>query len=74
MNNNFVENAAMQIEARYENEDGSITVKYIEVNDDALEYFKKMSIYIGWLQDELLRQEAEPMVIEFSAKSPLILN
>jgi hypothetical protein len=74
MSDNFVENERMQIEARYENEDGSITVKYLEVSEDAADYFQKMHYYIGWLQDELLRQEAEPMVIEFSANSPLILN
>ena len=70
----FAENGQMQIEARYENEDGSITIKYIEVNEDDVEYINFMQDYIGFLQDELLKEEVRPLKIEFSASSPILGN
>ena len=51
----FAKSDNMQLEARYENEDGSISIKYIEVNEDALEYINFMHDYIGFLQDELAK-------------------
>lgn len=70
----FVKSVLMQIEAKYEQEDGTIVVKYIDVNEDALEYFQSMNIYIGWLQDELMKKEVIPLRIEFSASSPILSN
>jgi hypothetical protein len=70
----FAESGQMQIEARYEQEDGSIVVKYIEVNQDALDYITVMENYIDWLQDEVFKKEAKPMRIMLSASSPISAN
>lgn len=64
----------MQIEARYEQEDGTVVVKYIEVNQDALDYITAMEDYVGWLQDEVLKKETKPMRISLSASSPISAN
>ena len=70
----FAENGQMQLEARYENEDGSITIKYIEVSEDALEYINFMHDYIGFLQEELLKEEVRPLVFDITASSPILGN
>lgn len=70
----FAESAQMQVEARYENEDGSITIKYIEVNEDAIEYINFMQDYIGFLQDELLKEEVIPLRLDVTASSPIMPN
>jgi hypothetical protein len=63
-----------QFEARYENEDGSISIKYLEVDEDTLEYINQMLDYIGFLQDELLREEVIPLKLDITASSPIMPN
>ena len=70
----FAKSDNMQLEARYENEDGSISIKYIELNEDALEYVQYMQDYIGFLQDELLKEEVIPLRIDLHAGSPILPN
>lgn len=64
----------MQFEARYEEEDGSISIKYLDVNEDALEYINFMQDYIGYLQDELLKEEVIPLKFNLTASSPILPN
>lgn len=70
----FAENEPMTIEAQYEDEQGNLYVKIIEVNEDANDYIQAMHTYICFLESELLAMDVSELKINWSESDPIMVN